>query len=289
MSLYLLMKKVLIVAGELKTGEHFQQVLSQSGYQTALVWNSVQLVDFCGQNDPDFTVIDLDLGGPLMWNALQGIKGMGALANMPVVGISTSADSTSLNDAKNAGLLAVFPKEDGPESLAAALGHLSDHSEGLEQMDSGTEPVPPALSDPEPDAAIDFSDRVQFGGSPEFSENETSLSRLKLIVKEIQSTTTGLENKVEEFGEDGPELFGYIMGSGGEIANKLREIGETSLYDQELRHDFRNMIGSVTGFSELILMEPGLSDFAQKGLTRLRECSKDFVELLDEQKALAEA
>ncbi len=58
---------------------------------------------------------------------------------------------------------------------------------------------------------------------------------------------------------------------------------------RKLRHDFRNMIGSVTGFAELILMESGLSLESTEGLTRLRRNSKEFVDILDLQKAEANA
>ncbi len=273
------MKKVLIAAGDLKTGENYQQVLSKSGFQTALVWNSIQLVDFCRQNDPDITVIDLDLSGPNMWSSLQAVKGMGALANMPVVGVTTTGDATELNEAKQAGVMAVFPKQEGPESLVETLKTI------MSQNDDPRQPSPSLSFEATiaPTENIELSDRGQFG-----NRESSSLDQLKEIVEEIQNTTQILKPRIEEFGEDGPELFGYIEGSGEEIRTKLGGIGETSLYDHELRHDFRNMIGSVTGFAELILMEPGLSPDSQRGLTRLRECSRDFVEFLDQQKSLAE-
>jgi hypothetical protein len=47
------------------------------------------------------------------------------------------------------------------------------------------------------------------------------------------------------------------------------------------------MIGSVTGFAELIMMEPGISPDSTRGLGRLRERSREFVNVLDEQKAEA--
>jgi len=278
------MKKVLIAAGNLNTGEDYQSALSRSGLQTALVWNPIQMVDFCGQNDPDVTVVDLDLAGSSMWSALQAIKGMGALANMPVVGISTAGDPTELSEAKQAGMAVVIAKEDGPESLIEALKEIMNQNEILPQMEFTSGDSPTADSP----AEISMSERPKFE-EVELSSNPSSLAQLKALISEIQSTTENLKSNVPEFGDDGPELFGYIEGSGGDIMTKLDEIGETSLYDHELRHDFRNMIGSVTGFAELILMESGLTPESQKGLTRLRECSRDFVELLDQQKELAEA
>ena len=53
------MNRVLIVAGERQTGERFQQALGQSGYQTAVVWNPMQMVEFCRQHAPDFMVVEV--------------------------------------------------------------------------------------------------------------------------------------------------------------------------------------------------------------------------------------
>ena len=49
------------------------------------------------------------------------------------------------------------------------------------------------------------------------------------------------------------------------------------------------MIGSVTGFAELIMMEPSISATSSQGMARLRERSREFVEVLDQQKASAGA
>ena len=97
--------------------------------------------------------------------------------------------------------------------------------------------------------------------------------------------SASLKARIGEYGDDGPELFSYIVNSGHEIRKKLNGISDFSLHDKELRHDFRNMIGSVTGFSELILMEGGLSPESTAGLTRLRENSSEFVHILDQQRA----
>jgi hypothetical protein len=115
------------------------------------------------------------------------------------------------------------------------------------------------------------------------------LNRLRELSREILQTAASLRPRLAEFGEDGPELFGYIENSGVAIRKKLNGIADFSLHDKEIRHDFRNMIGSVTGFAELILMESGLSLESTEGLKRLRHNSREFVEILDTQKAEANA
>jgi hypothetical protein len=110
---------------------------------------------------------------------------------------------------------------------------------------------------------------------------------LREVTRDIVNTTVQLKPRVGEYGDDGPELFGYIETSSIAIRKKLNAVEDFSLHDKELRHDFRNMIGSVTGFAELIMMEPDISTESTHGLSRLRERSREFVDLLDAQKAEA--
>ena len=91
-------------------------------------------------------------------------------------------------------------------------------------------------------------------------------------------------------------MFGYIEKGEQQISSELEKIAmqgsvaaQHALYDKDLRHDFRNMIGSVTGFAELILMESGLNQQATAALTQIRQYSSEFVRLLDAQKAAAAA
>ena len=76
------MNRVLIVAGGRQTGERYQQALGQEGFQTAVVWNPIQMVEFCRQHTPDFMVVDLDLAELGLWSALQAVRGIGTLANI---------------------------------------------------------------------------------------------------------------------------------------------------------------------------------------------------------------
>jgi len=252
------MNRVLIVAGERQTGERYQQALGQEGFQTAVVWNPIQMVEFCRQHSPDFLVVDLDLAELGLWSAIQAVRGIGMLANVPFFGLASAANQQLFEKAKAAGFLAVFPTHDSSRQVIEALRREVDrHQAPLEE---------------------EIKDIVS---------RDPSLNRLREVVRDIVQTALSLRPRVAEYGEDGPELFGYIENSGHEIRKKLNGVADFSLHDKELRHDFRNMIGSVTGFSELILMESGLSFESTEGLTRLRRNSKEFVEILDMQKAEA--
>jgi len=254
------MNRVLIVAGERQTGERYQQALGQDGFQTAVVWNPIQMVEFCRQHTPDCMVVDLDLAELGLWSGVQAVKGIGGLAEVPLFGLATAADPQLFEKAKAAGFLAAFPKSDSGRQVIDAIRREAARRQVAQQA---------AVPDP-------------VGSDP-------SLNRLRELAREIVSTAAALHPRVAEYGEDGPELFSYIENSGFAIRKKLNGVSDFSLHDKELRHDFRNMIGSVTGFAELILMESGLSPESTEGLTRLRRNSTEFVDILDLQKAEANA
>ncbi|MEM9281529.1 MAG: hypothetical protein AAGA96_06885 [Verrucomicrobiota bacterium] len=255
------MNRVLIVAGERTTGERFQEAMGQTGYQTAVVWNPMQMVEFCRQHTPDIMVVDLDLAEFGLWSAVQAVKGMGTLANIPFFGLSSTGAPQLLEKAKAAGFSAVFPTHEGTKSVLEALAGRMEEENGLEEEDPAEDVV----------------------------GRDSSLNELRQLTREIIGTTVRLKAHLPEFGSDGPELFGYIENAGVAIRKKLNSVEDFSLHDKELRHDFRNMIGSVTGFAELILMEPGVSPLPAQGLAQLREWSKQFVTILDDQKAEANA
>ena len=250
------MSRVLIVAVERTTGERFQEALGQRGYQTAVVWNPLQMVEFCRQHAPDIIVIDLDLAEHGLWSAVQAVKGIGTLANIPFFGLSSTRHAPVLEKANAAGFCSVFPTHEGTQSVLSALECRVEEENGLEEE----------------------REAIEVGRDP-------SLNRLRELAREIINMTVSLKTYLEEYGEDGPELFGYIESAGIAIRKRLDRVEEFCLHDHELRHDFRNLIGSVTGFAELILMEPGVSPIPVQGMTRLREWSREFVNILDEQKA----
>lgn len=254
------MNRVLIVAGERQTGERYQQALGLEGFQTAVVWNPIQMVEFCRQHTPDFMVVDLDLAELGLWSAVQAVRGIGTLANVPFLGLASTANQQLFEKARAAGFIAVYPTHDSSRQIIEALRREIER-----------------LSAPAEAEIVDVVGR------------DPSLNRLRELARDIVQTAAGLRHRVGEYGEDGPELFSYIENSGMAIRKKLNGVVDFSLHDKELRHDFRNMIGSVTGFAELILMESGLSYESTEGLTRLRRNSKEFVDILDLQKAEANA
>ncbi len=72
-----------------------------------------------------------------------------------------------------------------------------------------------------------------------------------------------------------------------EIASHDSAEQESRLRDREVRHDFRNILASVRGFTDLILMEEDVPENLATGLKEICDCSNKFVEWLDAEKRAA--
>jgi len=250
------MNRVLIVAAEPPMGEALRKSLGQEGYQTAIVWTPLQMVEFCRQHSPDILVIDLRMADQGLWTAVQAVRGLGTLANVAMIGLVEDAHSDLVSQAKNAHFHSVF-------RLSGDICAVVEALRSLVAADGA--------------AALVTSDDV--------TGRDPALNQLRAIAREIVLTSERLRDRVEEYGEDGDEHFAYIDHAGAAIRRKLNGLADFSLHDRDLRHDFRNMIASVTGFAELIMMEEGLSDESIFGLSSLREMPRTFIEILDRQKA----
>lgn len=250
------MNRVLIAAAAQPTGEMFRQALGQEGWQTAVVWTPQQMVEFCRQHSPDCLIVDLSLVDQGLWTAVQAVRALGTLANVPMIGLVPDGQRQLAGQAEAAHFQALCPLSGGSGAVMDALrGRVSG---------AGASP---------------FVTPLQVTG------RDPALNQLREITREIIHTSEGLRRFVDEYGEDGPEHFRYIDDAGVAICRKLNDVADFSLHDRELRHDFRNMIASVTGFAELIMMEADLSDESIRGLSHLRELSRKFIEILDLQKA----
>jgi hypothetical protein len=112
------------------------------------------------------------------------------------------------------------------------------------------------------------------------------------LSERILDLTGELKGSACEFGPDGPELFEFVVNSADQLHQRLVELAadeadqqEHQLRDREVRHDFRNILASVRGFTDLILMEEGIPEIRVEGLKEICECSIQFVEWLDVEKA----
>lgn len=266
------MNRILIAAADPATAQASQSTLAANGFQTAVVSDCSQLVAFCQQHTPDLTVIDLNLGGGSVWSAIQALRQDSRLSAMPLVGLSNQPSEPEIQYGLRLGMLAIDSKPVNPASFLSAVRNALQA------------PAVPSNVTPMPMSA------------PSSSSGNDPVSRLLAQTREIRELTAALKPHVPSFGDEAPELFTYIENSGAQIWEELSRIGQQgpersaiALQDKDLRHDFRNMIGSVTGFSELLLMEPTVEGECRTRFTRIREICRAFCDLLDEQKAAAAA
>ncbi len=263
------MNRILIAAGDLVTAEGIQSALSSAGFQTAVVSDCQQLLSFCGQHTPDLAVIDFELSGGSVWTTAQSLRGDARLAQMPMVGVAGHLSEPELQHAHAIGFAAVESKPVSVQSLVNSVRKAlsATTATNITQM-----PQPqssnPSVHDP--------------------------VGILLQQINEIRNLTADLKPGVASYGEEAPELFEYIENSGNQIHEELLRISANgvehsahALQDKDLRHDFRNMIGSVTGFSELLLMEPAVQGEVNRKFTRIRVICREFCNILDEQKAVA--
>ena len=268
------MNRILIATGENATAEGIQSALSSAGFQTAVVGDCQQLVSFCQQHTPDLLVTDLALPGGSIWAAVQALKSDARLTTLPLIGVGAQPSEAENAQAKSLGFSHLEPLPVSPPDLVARVREIFGNGEAdnITQMPSTPPPLPgipaPLASDP--------------------------VGMLIQQIAEIRQLTAILKPGLPDYGEEGPELFSYIENSGNQIQGELDRLAadgveqsSISLQDKDLRHDFRNMIGSVTGFSELLLMEPSVVGEARSQFTRIREICREFCDILDQQKAAA--
>ena len=263
------MNRILIASGDRTVAEGAQHSLSNAGFQTAVITDSEQLLAFCGQHTPDLTVVDLNLPGGSIWTVAQAIRSEARLAGMPLVGMTDPLSEEERQQAMACGFAALENKPLDAASLVQTVQN------ALNSAAKNITPMPARA----PAASAGAHDPV---------------SVLLAQIVEIRELTVALKPGVATYGDEAPELFTYIENSGDQIHDELTKLAATgpdrssiALQDKDLRHDFRNMIGSVTGFSELLLMEPSINPDAREKFTRIREICRSFCDILDQQKAAA--
>lgn len=189
------MNRVLIVAGERQTGERYQQALGQEGFQTAVVWNPIPNG---GILPPAFSGLHgrSRPGGTRPLRRRQAVRGISS--NVPFLGLASTANQQLFDKARAAGFIVVYRTHDSSRP---------DPREALRREIR-------RLSAPAEAEVIDVVGR------------DPSLNRLRELARDMVQTTAALRHRVTEYGEDGPELFGYIENSGIAIRKKLNGVAD---------------------------------------------------------------
>jgi DNA-binding response OmpR family regulator len=243
-------KNILIVVENLAFGNKLQDLLSQSGFYTAVVKGVGGMLGFCRIYTPNMIFLDVDIQDKSIWTSVQVIRTYRDLANLPILGVSRAGEPETLQKVQEYGFAGLIPKSIDSDTLVETVESIMVETK-------------------EHDAISTYS----------------RLQRLRELAGEVDTVAANVRPQINEFGSESSEVFGYVESSLDEISDQLASISDTDLTDKTLRHELRNMVGTVIGFSELILRESGLSPESTKNLARIWECSREFIELLDQQKA----
>jgi CheY-like chemotaxis protein len=275
------MTRILIATADLSLASEMRDLLSSGGYHTAHVPDLDQLVTCCLEHRPDLVVADFDLPGGSLWTVTKALRSDDRTSKIVFFGLSSGTDIRENHHALASGFEAVDSKPVHPARFLQAIHASLPLSSPTENDEPGGSAAPAIETPPDKIPASDTMHPVSY---------------LQSLSAEIMSLAEQIKPSVPELGTEGPELFGYIEKSGIQIREKLHNLAangldaaEMALRDREIRHDFRNMIGSVSGFSELLLMEPGLPADLPPLFTRIREYCRVFVDILDQEKAAAAA
>lgn len=279
------MKKILIANHLADEAARLQQALELQGYRTAHLPDGGQFLGFCQQHQPDLVVVDVDLPVVNGWAAVHGLRAEASTSGIPAIGLSAHASEVEQQQAQSIGFQHLIAKPIDMEIFLACAEQAmaAGKAPGVGMASSASSVQAPA-------AKLSPISTVPIHGGVE----DTSFERVHEIARCIGELVDRLRPHATALGSDGPEMFSYIERGEQQISGELQKIeaqgpvvSDHALFDKDLRHDFRNMIGSVTGFAELILMESGIDHQIAATLTQLRQYSSEFVRLLDAQKAAA--
>jgi len=282
------MKRILIADSNPDDASRLQQALELRGHRTARLEDGGQFLGFCQQHQPDLVIVDVDLPVVNGWAAVHGLRADDSTRAIPAIALSGHASAVEAQQAQSIGFQHLMAK---PLDMDAMLRSVEDAMAGGVPLgiglgDGRVQAPSPNMAGSTPGASV----------SSIGADDDCSFERVRGVARCIAELIDSLRPSVHSLGSEGPELFGYISEGEKQITAEMNaieargpEVYEHALYDKDLRHDFRNMIGAVTGFAELILMEPGLDQQLASALTQIRQYSTEFVRLLDAQKAAAAA
>ncbi len=243
------------------------------GIKALSVVSGEMAVAFCREYHLDLVLLDLRVGDAR--DAVRLLKGREMTSSIPIVGISASVETEGAERAALNDLCGVLDGSLPRVELAQTLQQWLPNNENLVER------------------LGEQGERELYLNSVQESHKEPLVVMLGLSER-ILVLAGKLKIWADQFGEDGPEMFDYVEKSSQQMHRRLCEIAchdlegrERQLRDREVRHDFRNILASVRGFTDLILMEDGIPERALTGLREICACSNEFVEWLDVEKAAA--
>lgn len=244
--------------------------MADLGVKAISVVSGEMAVAFCRDYELDLVLLDLGMGDAR--DAVRLLAENKDTAEIPILGLGGVGDGMGWES-----LCGVLEADMKGGELAQGLRKCLEGGSCLERG-GGVDEVVGAAS---------------FAGSSG-GIHENPLPVLLDLSGRILELARELAGSVTEFGPDGPEMFKFVEKSSEQMHQRLVKIAssepkqqENQLRDREVRHEFRNILASVRGFTDLILMEQGIPEDLVSGLKEICGCSNQFVEWLDAEKAAA--
>lgn len=273
------MYRILIADADPLRACHLEVDLNDLGIKAVSVVSGEMAVAFCREYDLDLVLLDLSMTDA--WDAVRLLRQHDATATMPIVGISTSSGEVDAECAVS-GSDELCGRLDGDLQRLDLAQALRNCLPGVQSRVSGDDER--VVNEP-----VESKGAYLNSALDDHAEQD-NLQVLLALSDRILNLTESLKTSADQFGEDGPEMFDFVEKSSLQMHRRLNEIvaaqepDETHLADREVRHDFRNILASVRGFTDLILMEEGIPETAIEGLREICFCSSQFVECLDAEK-----
>lgn len=271
------MYRILIADADPLRACHLEVDLEDLGIKAVSVMSGEMAVAFCREYDLDLILLDLTMTDA--WDAVRLLRQNEVTAAMPIVGISTSSGVVDAGNVMGRGeLCGLLDGKLQRLDLAQALRECLPGAQSLTAEADGREKKQQVESD------------SYLNSSLVSHAKRDNLKELLALSERILILVENLKSSVDKFGEDGSEMFDFVEKSSQQMHRRLNEIddaqepGGICLSDREVRHDFRNILASVRGFTDLILMEEGIPEKAIEGLQEICSCSSQFVECLDAEK-----
>lgn len=256
------MHRVLIADANPERACHLEADLLDLGVKAISVVSGEMAVAFCREYELDLILLDLGMSDAR--NSVRLLRECESTMKIPIMGFSGGDDET------------------GWEEL---YGVLDGNLERLELAQELLKCLPGWVAP--------ISNGGESGESME-PLYENPLVELLRLSERIQELARELKSSAGEFGPDGPEMFKFVEKSSHQMHQHLIELESSEpelqknrLRDREVRHEFRNILASVRGFTDLILMEEGIPENLVTGLKEICDCSNQFVEWLDAEKLAA--
>jgi len=256
------MHRVLIADANPERACHLEADLLDLGIKTVSVVSGEMAFAFCREYELDLILLDLGMSDAR--NSVRLLRECESTMRVPIMGISEGNDEAGWEEL--CGVLdGNLQRLELVKELLKCLPGWVAPNKNAEELDESSEPL-----------------------------HENPLLELLKLSERIQDLAQELKKSVREFGPDGPEMFEFVVKSSHQMYRHLIEIESSEperqkdrLRDREVRHEFRNILASVRGFTDLILMEEGIPEYLVTGLKEICDCSNQFVEWLDAEKVSA--